>query len=452
MVRSYQQFLKLNPATGEALRLLLHYRAFKKKYNFLQESQWWSKEKLEEYQLEQLNKLLNHAYENVPYYTKLFNKLGLKTKDIQDFKDLQKLPFLTKKIVKENINDFRAKNYHPNKIEYITTGGSTGEPLVIYVEKGASEAKYMAYIQSVMSRAKCHVRNKQIFILGTDKIFSQQAFGRILFLSTFFMSDENLPLYIEKIRKFKPESITGFPSAITNLAKFMNKNNIESFPSIKTIISSGETIYDWQRKLLEETFQCKVTGLYALNEQVVLSGTCEYSHFHHVFPEYGVTELIHTDGSLVIKGGEMGEIVGTGFTNYVFPLIRYKTGDYGIIKNQKCECGRNYQLLENVFGRIQQFIVTKSKRLVPLTGIYGLVAKCTQNVKECQLLQEKEGEINMSIIKDENYTKKDEELISKSFQTKFRNEINLSIDYTDNIPRNANGKHDFLIQKLPIEF
>ena len=37
-------------------------------YNFLQESQLWSKEKLEEYQMNQLEKLLKNSYENVPYY------------------------------------------------------------------------------------------------------------------------------------------------------------------------------------------------------------------------------------------------------------------------------------------------------------------------------------------------------------------------------------------------
>jgi len=57
-------------------------------YSFLQESQWWSKEKLEEYQMQQLEKLLNHAYNNVPYYKKVFDERGLKPKDIQDFDDL----------------------------------------------------------------------------------------------------------------------------------------------------------------------------------------------------------------------------------------------------------------------------------------------------------------------------------------------------------------------------
>ena len=62
-------------------------------YAFLQESQWWSREQLEEYQLEQLSKLLHHAYENVPYYRRVFDERGLKPKDIQSINDLKKLPY-----------------------------------------------------------------------------------------------------------------------------------------------------------------------------------------------------------------------------------------------------------------------------------------------------------------------------------------------------------------------
>lgn len=45
-------------------------KVFWQTYNFLQESQWWSKEKLEEYQMQRLNSLLYDACENVPYYCK----------------------------------------------------------------------------------------------------------------------------------------------------------------------------------------------------------------------------------------------------------------------------------------------------------------------------------------------------------------------------------------------
>jgi len=447
----FPKILNINPITGDALKALLHYRTFKKKYNFLKESQWWSKEKIEEYQLNQLNKLIHHAYENVPYYTNLFDNLGLKPRDIQDFKDLKKLPYLTKQIVKENIIDLKAKNYSRRKFEFITSGGSTGKPLVMYVQKGVAEAEYLAYNQIFLDRANCHFKNKRVHLFGFDNICKHHVLGRIMTLSSFYMSGEKLPFYINMIRKYKPIFIIAFPSAITSLAKFMYKKNIKSFSSIKTVICGGETIYEWQRKLVEKTFQCRVHNIYNLAELVVFATSCENSNNYHVYPEYGITELINKDGKIVSKNGKKGEIIGTGFTNFIFPLIRYKTEDIGIFSNQRCKCGRNHLMLENIIGRTQQFILSKSQRLFHLTGIYGLVAHCTQNVKECQFYQEKEGEIILRIVKENNYTNRDEELIKKSFHRKFREEIDLTISYVDNIPKTSRGKHQFLIQKLPIE-
>jgi len=53
-------------------------RVFWQTYNFLQESQWWSWEELQHYQMQYLGKLLKHAYENVPYYQKVFDERAVR--------------------------------------------------------------------------------------------------------------------------------------------------------------------------------------------------------------------------------------------------------------------------------------------------------------------------------------------------------------------------------------
>ena len=132
--------------TAKAIRLLPALPAFYRTYCLLKKSQWWTRERLEEYQLQKLGRLLNHAYENVPYYKKVFDERGLNPKDIQDFNDLRKLPFLTKEIIRDNLGDFKARNYPAGKLEYVTTGGSTGVPLGFYYEKGVSRAQEWAFI------------------------------------------------------------------------------------------------------------------------------------------------------------------------------------------------------------------------------------------------------------------------------------------------------------------
>jgi phenylacetate-CoA ligase len=451
MNKKSQELSASNSISRDALKIILHHRTFKKLHKFLEESQWRTKDQLEEYQLNELNKLIQHAYQTVPYYTKLFNQLGLKPKDIQDLKDLQKLPFLTKKIIKKNWNDFISKGYKKRKIEYITTGGSTGEPLGLFVLRGIAQAKHAAFIQTLLDRKNLSFRNKHIYLIGRDTVLKYQAFRRVLILSSFFIEKKMLDFYIKKIRGFNPKFIIAYPSAISILANHMEKNKIDPFPSIKNIICSGETLFEWQRNLIEDIFECRVNECYSLSEQTLFSGTCNNSYLFHFPPEYGVLELVDDNGNSVTSEGKRGEIVGTGFINYVFPLIRYKSEDIGINTNQKCNCGRNYPLLKKIEGRTQEFIVTNSHKIMPITGIYGLVAKSTNNVLLCQFIQEEEGEIILNIVKTENYTKKDGNLILNNFQKNLGNYINLSIHYVNNIPRTKGGKHRFLIQKLPID-
>ncbi len=171
-----------------------------------------------------------------------------------------------------------------------------------------------------------------------------------------------------------------------------------------------------------------------------------------MFPEYGITELVDKEGNLVTKEGETGEIVGTGFHTYYFPFIRYKTGDLGAYTEEKCPCGRNYPLLRKIEGRVQDFVVSKTKKLVPFTRIHHLVAESSQNVKECQFYQDTEGELVLNIVKTQHYTDSDSQKIQKGFQKILGNGFNLAIRFVDQIPRTNRGKFQFLIQKLPVDF
>jgi len=61
-------------------------------YAFLQQSQWWSPEELAAYQAQALSRLLDHAYENVPYYRRVFRERGLVPGDIRCLRTLPSSP------------------------------------------------------------------------------------------------------------------------------------------------------------------------------------------------------------------------------------------------------------------------------------------------------------------------------------------------------------------------
>ena len=450
--------------TSKALSLLPSYRVFRKTYKFLKKSQWWSKERLEEYQLQQLSKLLHHAYENVPYYRRVFDERGLKPKDIQDLNDLQKLPFLTKDIVRENLDDLKARNYPEDKFEYVTTGGTSGGvlgPLGFYYEKGVSRAREWAFMKAQWDRVGYHFLDKCVILIGyvsksagAGKFFEYSLFGRWLILSPFLMSDENLPKYINKIRKFKPRFIQAFPSEIIILAKYMAENNVEPFHSVKALFLGSENLYLLQRRFLEEVFKCRVYSWYGHAEQAVLAGECEVSTNYHIFPEYGIVELVDDSGKLITKENETGEIVVTGLNNFIMPFIRYRTMDLGRLSNVECECGRSYKLITQIEGRVQDMVVTKDQSVISLTAVLAAVKRLEgyPQLKKLQFIQEKEGVLKIKIMKGASYSEKDEKAIFEDLYKNFGKTLDIEIEYVDYIPLTKMGKHRYLIQKLPIKF
>jgi len=447
---------RANPLTIKALSLVPSYRIYRQMYALLQQSQWWSREELETYQAQALSRLLDHAYENVPYYRRVFRERGLVPGDIQAPADLALLPFLTREDLQNNLPDLKAKNYPESAFEYVTTGGSTGIPVGFYYEKGVSRAREWAFMKTQWDRVgyrftdRCVVLRGYVVGSARDGVYWKKTLcGRWLLMSSHHMTEETLPAYIDRIRTFRPRFIQGYPSAAVILARYMREHGIEPFPTVKAVLCGSENLYPWQRDLLTETFGCRVFSWYGNSEQTVLAGECEESTRYHVFPEYGIVELIGRDGRPVEGPGAMGEVVATSLTNYVCPLIRYRTMDIAVATEKRCSCGRQYPLLEKVEGRLQEFIVTRNGHLISVTPI-NYESEAFENIRQFQMYQEEKGELIMKVVRKPAYTEEDTRQLTRELRWQLGDEVNVHVRFVDEIPRTEGGKFRYLIQKLPI--
>jgi phenylacetate-CoA ligase len=442
------------------LPMRIRYGKIYKEYRaFLEESQWWSRERLQEWQQQQLSKLLNHAYENVPYYRRVFDERGLKPNDIQDFNDLEKLPYLTRDLVRENLEDLVARNYPKSKRLFFATGGSTGTPLGFYWEKGKTRSLERAFMWRQWSWMgyEPERRDRTVLLRGLltkNPLGDYDPIENSLILSSYNLREDTLGRYIQRIRKFKPISIQAYPSVITILASYMLRNSIPPIESLTVILCGSENLFSQQRELIERAFSSRVFSWYGQGECVCLAGNCEHSNDYHVFPEYGITEIIGANGNPIPESEEgTGKIVATGFNNYLMPFIRYRTGDIGVRVPGTCRCGRNYPLLKRIEGREQEYILTKDGRIVSLTGlIFGLHFSAFKRIKQMQLVQEKKGSIIINIVRTDNYSPEDEEEIGAKMQDAVGGTLDIEFNYVNDIERTKRGKHKFLIQKLPVKF
>ncbi|NLZ29186.1 MAG: phenylacetate--CoA ligase family protein, partial [Methanomicrobiales archaeon] len=393
----------------------------------------------------------------VPYYRRIFDDRGLVPGDIRTPADLHLLPPLSREDLQANLPDLRARNYPESAFEYVTTGGSTGIPVGFYYEKGASRAREWAFMKTQWDRVgyrfgdRCIVLRGYIVGSSRDAIYwNKTLFGRWLLMSAHHMTEATLPAYICEIRRFRPRFIQAYPSTAAVLARYMIEHEVAPFPTVKAILCGSENLYPWQRDLLAEAFGCRVFSWYGNSEQTVLAGECEESTHYHIFPEYGVVELIGRDGQPVEDPGVLGEVVATNLTNYICPLIRYRTMDLAMAAAGPCTCGRHYPLLERVEGRLQDFIVTSNHRLISMTAV-NMHSDVFDNVLQLQFCQEKAGEVLLRVIKKPGYNDRDTRYILEELDKKFGGDVDVTIHFVTEIPRTRRGKYQFLVQKLPLD-
>jgi phenylacetate-coenzyme A ligase PaaK-like adenylate-forming protein len=416
----------------------------------LKKSQYYNNKTIKYFQLEKLRKLIHHSYNNVPYYRKLFNYECIVPSEINSLSDLKKIPFLSRKDVFENIIHLKAINFKNNKFHKVFSSGATGKPLEVYIDKKTTFSIGMAYLNFILHEGDCNIRNKFVSIFHSEKIYNYELFGRILCLSPKILTDKILDKFVCKIKKFKPKFIMGYPSALYFISKYMYENKIECMDTIKAIFCSGEVLYEWERELIESTFDRKVFSFYSHEERVAYGFSCKKSNYYHMFPQYGIIELIDKNGIPVLKENQAGEIVATGFINKLFPLIRYKTGDIGIFTKKKCNCGRNYFFIKDIVGKTRDFLVSRSNFLYPLSGLFDTLNPNFLNIREFQIFQNMPGKIVIRISKKKFNSYDEERLVRIRLSQEYGNEFDFKIDYVNQIPRMISNKFPWFIQKLKI--
>lgn len=436
---------------------LRYNRTFWETRRLLGRSQWWSTEEIWQYQLVQMRKLLAHAYLNVPYYQRTFSRQGIDLQDIKTLEDFSSLPFLTKDQVMAHRDELCAKNYPRRSFVEANTGGSSGTPMSFYRERGYTGAVESAFMVTQWERIGYRLGDRVAVLRGAALRNGSQPWEyrpdqRSLFLSTYHLTDCTMRQYARLLKDYSVRFIHAYPSSLDVLAKFMEGESISPPGSLTGVLCGSEPLYPNQRELFERVFNCRVFSWYGHSEYAVLAGECEKSTLYHVFPEYGYYELVDEEGRAVTEQGQKGEIVGTAFHNYVFPFIRYRTGDIAISANSACSCGRNYLLLSSIEGRQQDYVMTSDRSLVPLTAlVFGQHLAAFSRIRKMQLEQHEPGRIVVRVVRAPSFrTPGDDHEIAHKMERAVQGRIGVTVEHVEDVPPTPSGKHRFLLQHLDV--
>ncbi|MEW5804101.1 MAG: hypothetical protein AB1847_18555 [bacterium] len=421
-------------------------------------SEWLPADQLKQIQLDKLSKMIRHAYEHTRYYRSVFEERKLKPSDIKTIEDLQKLPILTKEIIRSRLDDFICDTVTDrSQLEVILTGGSTGTPMRFFFDKhmlGVRNAHWWRW--SDFAGIKLF-EDKMIYCGGAPKRWvnaPENTRGCLsltrnrLSISSANMSDKVLDWYIEDISKFKGDYIRGYASGVYLLARRLVERGI-TIP-LKAILTSSDTLFPQYRATIEKAFRCQVFNHYGQNEDSLTANECSKGDGFHINVESCVVESVDNDG-LSVTGRE-GRLLSTHLENFVMPLIRYAVGDVGIVSEfgPKCNCGRSHQKLLSLTGRDDDIIVTPEGFRVGCGSMNQPMKTMYDSIKSAQYIQEDIGLLHVKVIPTERW---DNSIHYPELEHNIRKhvgkEIKIEIELVDDIPRRPNGKYQFIVSKIP---
>ncbi|MBW2331821.1 MAG: phenylacetate--CoA ligase family protein [Deltaproteobacteria bacterium] len=428
----------------------------RKTFHYLRELerlQWSTPSQLDELQFEKLRALLIHARKNIPFYTARFADVGFDPAKMQCIEDFKILPPLTKTEIRQNLEKMKWKDC-PGGLQRYNTGGSSGEPLVFYFDR-----RRQAY--DAAARAMTHkwwgidVGDKELYLWGSpleitkqDKIKDlRDCLTNELLISAFEISPQKIPGFVKQFRKFKPKCVFGYPSTIALFCEIATKQNLRMNDiGVQVVFVTAEVLYDHQRDVIAEYFGgIPVVDSYGSREGGFISHQCRQGTYHVMDPNYIIEYLRDGEG---VKPGEDGEIVITHLDAWGMPFIRYRTGDVAQPGKGACKCGRSLSTMASIRGRTTDFIVTPDGRWQHgLSVIY--VVRDIEGVAEFKIIQQDVDDVKVLLkVHDDIYPPDGDERIVKGFKKRMGQEVKVSVEMVDDIPRDASGKYRYVVSKV----
>ena len=333
-----------------------------------------SVERIRAYQEELLRKQIAWLADHSPYYQRLFARLSIDPASIRTIDDLQRLPFTEKADLQRYNDDFRCVPKE-DIIDYITTSGTLGEPVVFGCTE--SDLRRLAYNEH-KSFACAGLRKGDILQLMTtiDKRFMAGLaywMGIRSMGASIIRVGNGIPeLQWDTIQRLHPTAIMCVPSFILRLIEYAEQHGIDyRHSSIRKIIGIGEGLRDQQfrlnllgQRIHDKWPEVELYATYSSTEMSATFSECGYACGGHVHPELIIVEIIGEDDKPV-PDGKTGEVVVTTLGVEGMPLLRFRTGDIAAKVVEPCACGRNSYRLTPLIGRKHNMIKLKGTTIYP---------------------------------------------------------------------------------------
>ena len=400
-------------------------------------------------QVHRLRSTLSYAGTHCPYYRDLFHEVGFEPDAVRSLSDLKYLPVLDRETVRSQGHRLAVLPPVSRTIKG-ETGGTSGSPLKFVFTEEANQRHYatqwfhMSWAGIRRGDRWAHFGGHPVALPDSLRppFWALDRYEKELIFSSQHMTPDTLPDYTRALADYRPAVICGFPSTIHLVALYLIET-ARSDIRPKGVFTWGETTLAYQRRSIEQAFDCRVYSSYGNGERTGHLLQCERGNFH-VVPETCVIEVLDSLGNLAAPG-EMGELVCTSLIERAMPLIRYRIGDTAIAAEGLCSCGRTTPILSAIGGRTDNYVLGRDgRRFGPLAHL----VTSAMRIKEAQFVQDEPGSVCIRVVPCADYGPAEQSCLMETARHKFSNQVDVTIQVVDAIQRTAYGKFPFVVLHL----
>ena len=434
---------------------LLNNRKVMKYYNLYNSFLKKSPEEINDYRVMKLRDLLQHSYQNVPYYTKLFNEINFQWETFRYLDDLKKIPPLKRSDIQDNYEDLIDKSTKYKHVSKGSSSGSTGKTVSFLHDEEGGSAGFAAHYFG-WSLGGFRFGDKGVHIWGNPAIVKQDWNKFSSKMKSKLTRHYKYPAYkltegskydelIDLINKEKFEFIDGYTNAIYLLAKYVEEHN-KQIRKVKFVLTTAENLHDFQKETIERVFG-KCFDEYACGEIMGIAYQNKFTSGYATIDPHVVVEF---DKNAIGEDGSAPLII-TDLDNRVMPMIRYLNGDLAV-QDTPNYSELPFGKLKSVSGRISDMIILPGGGSLVVPSFFGgVLLKQIKSIKQYQIVKESENLLAIKFVVEGNtLADSDKIIIQKAMNDYLMNKIDYRIDVVDKIEVGKNGKFKLLVDNTII--
>jgi phenylacetate-CoA ligase len=418
----------------------------------LQKYEFAAAEDVQAAQWQRVRALIEHAARHVPYYRKLFAEHGIRPQGIQSPGDYLRIPVLPKATLQTRVQELIAENRDKSEGQANASGGSTGKPVQFFQDAEYWNRAY-ASLWFVESWWGIRPGDRTASLWGADRDIPDQSWKERLFgaiaqtrvCNAFALTGPQMEAFAKMLARWRPRHIIGYASAIEIFARFLlERPEFRIRPA--AVKTTADVLGDESRRLIEAALGCPVYNFYGSREINNLAVECPARRGLHVNALTRYIEIVDDAGNPQ-PPHHAGRILLTDLTNRFMPLLRYEIEDIGSWAGESCSCGRPFPLLERVWGRSSDFIVTPEGKLIHSVFFTHLFYDMPE-VALFQINQRQLHEVDVLLVLRPGTNGYPAELLRLRLNKAFGPEMRITVQVVSEIKRPPSGKHRFTVSSV----